>query len=203
MKIISRISVGIFCLAAIFSYSQGNLIPKQEKKTSEAVKTPSGKEGLRKISQPKALDIEVDIDEVEIENSIKIEVDRAVRTVENIMENMEIHIAPIEIEFPEINIDTDHFIDLADIDIDIDPIDIEDIDIEIDIDSDFEFDNDWDEGEEEDSFRSEGLIKLSGKGEHEKIKEKLKDKSDKEQKVKTKVKDKEDKDKSKGLKKIE
>lgn len=212
----------ILCLSVITGFSrQANPAPQKGDKKSETVKSKSGKEGLRKVTQHRDWDVDVNIDEAQIENTINIEVDRAIRTVNEVLKDLDIRMESFEIDIPEIDIELDEMIDLADIDVDID-VDIDDdfdFDFDFDVDEDFDFDFDIDvdididddfDFEDDGSYRSQGLIKVYGNDDKEKDKEKLKDKSEKEKdklekQLKDKIKDKEEKqekDKSKGLKKI-
>jgi hypothetical protein len=174
--------------------------PRQEKKTqiTEGTVEESKTNGLRKVTNNRNWNFEVNIDEEALEASIEAAIERAMLDVEVAMERLEkleIHLEPIEInlsalENMDINIDP-IVIDIGDLDIDIEvEVDeLEDLDIEVDL-----GDLDEDEDGEADDDRKKGLKKLSSDPD----KEKLKEKSDKEKEKGIK----EDK-KSKGLKKIE
>ena len=203
MKNITRSLVVILWFSMMISFSrQANpSSPKEKQNMAESEKEKSKKDGLRKVTQNRNWDIDEEID-----NTIEIEMDRVMRSVEEEIKNLDIHVEPFEIDIPEIDVDIDGLTELAgmNIDIDIDPFDFDDIDIDVDFGNDF----DWDEDEE--SYHEEGLIKLSDDQEKDKDKRKLKEKSEKDknkdkdkiEKGKAKVKDKNDDDKSKGLKKI-
>ncbi|HEX5171880.1 MAG TPA: hypothetical protein VFW11_22025 [Cyclobacteriaceae bacterium] len=173
------------CLISIPCFSQ------ESNSTTQKNDPSSRTAGLRKIaSGSHRMDLEINIDDKAIEESVESAVGEAMASVETALEQMEIHIEPIEINLGDMDMNLDPVvINIPALDIDIEPVDIDldDIDIDIDVDEDhFHWKND----------AAQFLDKDKDK---DKVKEKNKDKE------KDKVKDKSDKEnneKAKGLKKI-
>ena len=171
MKYISRFSVAL----TIVLLTCGHVFP-QGQEDSKA----SRSSGLRKISGPtNPIDVDIDIDEAALEQSIDLAVEQAMKSVDIVLDNLDIRIPPIDIDLSALDVDIDPIeVNIPDFDFRMDPIDLEiDHDFDIDIDSD-----DWDDESEFDKQKS---------------------KPDKDKADKDKQKDKSGKDeKAKGLKKI-
>ncbi len=214
----------IFSLVSVAAFAQSDSVPAKKSKEKTDQDEPKTA-GLRKIttqSQLRGGNFDVNIDEEALEARIESAIEQAMASVEVALEKLEINIEPIEIDLgqldelraldnlEDIHIDPIHInIPDMDIDIDIEPIEVNIPDIDIDLD-DIDIDNDFDrndDDEDNEDYRSDGLRKVSidRDQDQDKEKDKLKDKSDKEKDKslkKDKVKSKEEKDKTKGLKKI-
>ena len=209
-------TVSLLVFSAVTGFSQ-QTNPRQEKKThvaspAEATIEEPRTNGLRRLTNNRNWDFEVNIDQEALEASIESAIERAMNEVEAAMESLEkleIHLEPIEINLSalenlDINIEP-IVIDIGDLDIDVD-IEIdepEDLDIDIDLDPVDDLDIDMDEADfdrieneedDEDANRKTGLKNLSTDPDKEKVKEK----SDKSKEKGSK----EDKNKAKGLRKI-
>jgi hypothetical protein len=182
-------------LIAIPGFSQSTI-----KKDESSADSKSA--GLKKIdsgSQFRNRNFNVNIDEEALEASIELAVRDAMRSVEQVLEKLEIHIEPIEINLNNLDLNIDPIvINTPKIDVNVDPIDIDlddmDFDMVMDIDVDIDDDRfDWDNDDEDnDSFFQKE--KAKEKEEKEKMKSKEKEKSDKQIN--------QEKDMAKGLKKI-
>ncbi len=185
MKTSNLITCLFVCLIAIPAFSQEPV---------KKVDTTAKEEGLRKIASGsglKNLNIEVDIDEVALENSIQLAIKNAMESM-RVLETLEIHIEPIEINLKKLDLNLDVIrIEIPRLDINLEPIDIDLNDMDFDIDIDMDNDRDWDDNDENDHSLDWDKEKEKNK-EKDKVKEK--DKGDKLTK--------EEKDKSKGLKKL-
>ena len=195
MKLITQklLSLVIAAMIATTGFSQETSSTDKDE-TSES----SREHGLRKIASGSALedmDIDIDIDEEAIEASVE----SAMEFAREAIEDLDIHIAPIEIDLEHMGIHVDHIV-IPSIDIDVDDYFENDMDMDIDVDIDHDHFDREDDYDEDDSYTDE---ETQGKDKN-KVKdktEKVKDKSEKDKTEKNKA-DNENNDKAKGLKKI-
>ncbi|MBI3483305.1 MAG: hypothetical protein HY015_10115, partial [Bacteroidetes bacterium] len=132
---------------AIQGFSQDTNTQKTERKTqTDATKEEPRPGGLRKITtrSPRDWNFDINIDERALEANIEQAIENAMRSVEGVLEKIEIHIEPIEINLKDMNVDVDPIVvNIRDLNIDIEPIGVDLPDLDIDADMDHhDFDRD-------------------------------------------------------------
>lgn len=176
----------IIFLAPMFGLSQESTNQNEESSKSSP---------LRKIASGSGeVDLNVHINEIMLEENIEMSIENAMKTVDVVLENLDLQIDPIAIDLADLNIEIEPVeINIPSIDIEIEPVevDLDDLDIDVDIDDEDFFYHD----DDQDSTEDEELKPIDHHKNKDKNKDELKDKSGKE-------KDKSDKEKSKGLKKL-
>jgi hypothetical protein len=200
MNFLIRIQLVCFfiTLATVSAFAQKANAAVKESKGEQSNESTKSK-GLRKIaegSSTRDLDVDVNIDQQALETNIELAIENAMRSVEVVLEQLQINIEPIEIDLSHLDIDIEPVvIDIPNIDIDIEPIeaDLHDMDMDIDVDHD-DFYLEEDDNEDTEEFRKGDSDSLDDR---DKNKDKVKDKS-------SKVKEDKDnqKEKAKGLKKL-
>jgi hypothetical protein len=104
---------------------------------SQKTDPPNDSDGLRKITNGSGrdLDIEGQIDEDLLEANIELAVEDALKSVEVVLNRLDIHIEPIQIDLADLDININPVvINVPDVDIDIDPVEIDLGEMDVDVD---------------------------------------------------------------------